>query len=63
MNGINGSGEYTIYVNQGGAISFTSTLFNDNTSEVMLVTNNTSQFGGISHTFLPPSNSGGAMSF
>ncbi len=33
MDGINGTGEYTAYVNQGQQISFTSTLFNDNSNE------------------------------
>jgi hypothetical protein len=33
MDGINGTGEYTIYVNQGQQISFSSTLSNDHSNE------------------------------
>ena len=33
MNGINGSGEYIIYVNQGDIVNFNSNLFNDNANE------------------------------
>jgi hypothetical protein len=61
MNGINGSGDYTIYVNQGDAVSFTSTLFNDDPSEVMDINdmdNIPSNFSNII-----PSTSGGNFSF
>jgi hypothetical protein len=33
MDGINGTGEYTIYVNQGEILSFSSTLYNDHSNE------------------------------
>ncbi|MCH2229447.1 MAG: T9SS type A sorting domain-containing protein [Crocinitomicaceae bacterium] len=37
MNGINGSGNYTIYVSQGNTVSFNSTLFNDDLSENLVI--------------------------
>jgi hypothetical protein len=36
MDGINGTGEYTIYVNQGDQVSFTSTLYNDHSNEDLI---------------------------
>lgn len=38
MDGINGWGEYTIYVQQGQTVSFTSTLYNDHSNEVLTIT-------------------------
>lgn len=36
MNGINGSGDFTIFANQGDIINFNSNLFNDNLNEIVI---------------------------
>ena len=37
MNGINGSGDFTIFANQGDIINFNSNLFNDNFIELIKI--------------------------
>src|SRR5690606_20021321 len=61
MNGINGTGEYTYYVSAGDVVNFTSTLSNDNPSEVMDIIGQTNIPSGYSATN-PPTN-GGTFSF
>lgn len=61
MDGINGTGEYTYYVSAGDLVSFTSTLFNDNVSEVIDITVSNSIPSNFSAT--EPSTSGGTFSF
>ncbi len=61
MDGINGTGNYTIYVSQGNTVSFTSTLFNDNPSELIDVEFQTNIFSGLN--FSLPGTSGGTFSF
>jgi hypothetical protein len=61
MDGINGSENYTIYVNQGNTVSFTSTLYNDNPSEQILINSQTNIPSGYSTS--DPSTSGGIFSF
>jgi hypothetical protein len=60
MDGINGTGDYTIYVNQGNTVSFTSTLYNDNPSEVITYTQDHNIPSSFSALFPP---SGGRMFF
>lgn len=62
MDGINGSGHYTIYVNQGDAVNFTSTLYNDNPSEVIDIEFETNvPSSGLN--FSLPGTGGGTFSF
>ena len=62
MNGINGSGEYTIYVNQGDVVNFNSTIFNDSPNESLLNSvSNYQQWPFLNISF--PSNDIGNMNF
>ncbi len=63
MDGINGTGEYTYYVSQGDAVFFNSLLSNDNSNEVMLITNQVVNLPSGGFATIPPSSSGGVFSF
>jgi hypothetical protein len=58
MNGINGTGEYTTYVIAGQTVSFSSTLFNDNSSEVLTTTYDPENLVGNFSINLPVSQAG-----
>lgn len=59
MDGINGSGNYTVYVNQGDVVNFNSTLFNDNPIENITYTES-NNLSSVSFNF--PSQVGGVFS-
>lgn len=65
MNGINGGGEYTYYVNAGSSFNFTSNVSNDNSNEQLnyFVTDNIP--ASILHNISSPPDgqNGGTMSF
>jgi len=65
MNGINGSGEYTYYVQAGQSFSFTSNVLNDNSNESLIYSTIDNIPTSITHNISPPptGQNGGVMNF